>query len=211
MNCITLVLVYVIMNIKILLILNLVFITFVSAETVYKTLDAEGNVIFSDVPSIGAEVIEIEEAQTINIPEEKYRPVTKLKPDKIEYTKLVIASPENDATIYSNEGNVSINVEVEPALLKKDLLVLFMDGKEISSGKSLQFSLVNLERGTHTVDVVVKNEKGKILKRSGKLVFHLRKFSKLFKKPTADTTGTVVTPLGTDNTNSPPSTAIPVP
>jgi len=201
------------MKIKILLILNLVLISFVSAETAYKTVDAEGNIIFSDVPSYGAEVIEIEEAQTISIPDvnrPKYRPVTKLKPDEIEYTKLVITSPENDVTIRSNEGNVSINVEVEPKIFEDDLLVLFVDGKEVSSGKSLQFSLSNLDRGTHTVNVAVKNKADEFLKHSGKLVFHLRKESKLFQKATANTTGITTTTSASEGTDS-SSPDIPLP
>ncbi len=190
---------------KLLLILNLVFISSVYAETVYKTVDAEGNIIFSDVPTDGAEVLEIEKAQTVNIPEVKrseYRPVTKLIPDKIEYTRLVITSPENDATIRSNAGNVSINVAIEPVLFEDDLLVLFVDGKEVGSGKSLLFSLSNLDRGTHTVDVAVKNEKDEFLKRSAKLVFHLRKESKLFQKPAIDTT--ITTTPTAENTVPPP-------
>ncbi|HIF51997.1 MAG TPA: hypothetical protein EYQ42_10820 [Thiotrichaceae bacterium] len=189
---------------KLLLVLNLLFISFVYAETAYKTFDAEGNIIFSDVASDGAEMIELQEAQTVDTPEvtRRYRPTTKLEPKKKEYSKLVILSPENDITIHNNEGNISIAVEIKPLLFGGDSLVLFMDGKETSSGTSSQFSLSNVERGTHTIDVAVRNEKGKFIKRSEKLVLHLRKASVLFKKPTiADTTTSEKTesvPVSTD-------------
>jgi hypothetical protein len=205
------------MKIKILLVLSLIFIPFVYAETVYKILDAEGNIIFSDVPSEEAEVIEIEEVQILNIPVTEpfiTTPSAEKEQDTIQYTKLAILSPENDITIRSNEGVVSINVELEPTLFANDLLVLFMDGKEVSSGMSLQFSLTKLDRGTHTVYVAVKNEEGKLLKRSAKIIFHLRKESKLFKKPTndnastpenTDTTPTTDVTPSTENTGSSPS------
>lgn len=182
------------MKIKILLILNLVFVPFVFAETVYKTLDDEGNVIFSDVPSEGTEVIKLQKAQTISLPEVKPLEYESLKKEtsENEYNRLVIISPENNATIRSNEGKISIDVEVEPELFEGDLLVLFMDGKEVSSGTSLQFALSDLERGMHTVDVGVKNEKDVFLKRSTKLVFHLRKASLLFPKPTSNAKGVML-------------------
>ncbi len=199
------------MKIKTYLILCFVFIPFVYAETVYKTRDAEGNIIFSDVPSEGAETIEIQEAQTVNIPELKRsgnRPTTKLEPKDTVYSKLEILSPEDDMTIHSNEGKVSIKVEVEPVLSEEDYLVLFMDGKEVSSGKSTQILISDLDRGTHSINVVLKNEKDKVLKQSQKLVFHLRKQSRLFKNrgnidtDTPDNAG-VVTEIP-ENTDSAP-------
>jgi len=174
------------MNIK-LFFIGLFFISSVYAETVYKTRDAEGNVIFSDVFSEGSEVIEIKDAQTLHIPEvstSKNRRTIKLVPKEVEYTQLKIINPQNDATIHSNEGIVTINIEMTPALDEKHLIVLSLDGKEVESGSALEFALAGLDRGMHAVNVAVKNEKGKILKHSGKLVFHLRKKFKFFKNQT---------------------------
>lgn len=201
------------MNIKILLVLNLVFFPIASAETVYKTFDAEGNIIFSDVPAEGAEEIEIKEAQILNIPEVKpvkYLSVSE-EEETIQYSRLVISSPENDVTIHSNEGKVGIKIEIEPELFEEDVLVLFLDGNEVESGNSSKFLLSNLDRGTHTVNVVVKNGEEKVLKRSTRIVFHLRKSSKLFKKATVNSTGITTTPA-TENTGSTSSSSdIPVP
>ena len=197
------------MKIKILLVLNLVFVTFVSAETVYKSRDSEGNIIFSDVSVEGAEEIEIKEAQTINIPEVKgvdNRPAKKLTPDEINYTRFEITSPENESTIRSNEGIAAINIEMAPSLDEKHLIVLMLDGKEVSSGKSLQLSLTALDRGSHTVTAVVKNEKDKVIKRSNQLIFHLRKDSKLFKNRSNENTSTPdsvsTTPASPDSSDS---------
>ena len=161
-----------------------------NGETVYKTVDDEGNIIFSDMPSKGAEEIVIKEAQTIKIPENKsfdYAKSTK-KPTVAQYNKLVITSPENDTTIHSNVGNVSVGFILEPALNEKDLMVLFMDEKQVMTGKESEFSLTNIDRCTHTLYVAVKDEKEKLLKRSGKVVFHVRRASILSQNrvPTPD-------------------------
>lgn len=166
-----------------------IIITFslsVAAETVYKTRDAEGNIIFSDVATEGAEKIQIQEAQTLNLPMPKRvgeRPTTKLSPEAINYSQFKIISPEQDSTIHSNEGTLEVSAILNPALDEKHAIVFLIDGKEISNGKSLQLSLSNLDRGTHGVSAIIKDENNKVLKRTDKVTFHLRKASKLFKKP----------------------------
>ncbi len=183
------------MNIKFLLFISLIFVPIVQAETVYKTIDAEGNIVFSDTPSAGAEEIKIKEAQAIKPPKARS---FKLSPDediskKFNYTKLAIASPENDSTIHGGEGNVNITVTLEPDLEENDIIVLSMDGKEMLSGRSPQILLENVDRGTHTISVVVKNEVEKVLKRSAKVTFHVRRIAQL--SPEFKSAPDVVTPL----------------
>lgn len=204
------------MNIKLLLSLIFLFVTYVHAETVYKTVDAEGNIVFSDVPSEGAEEIKIKEAQAINLPKArsyKLSPAEE-KSKKFNYTKLAIVSPENDSSIHGGEGNVNITAILEPELNEKDVMVLFMDGKEILSGRSPQFLLANVDRGTHSISVVVKNEDDKVLKRSAKVTFHVRRISQLSPELRSDPE--VVTPLNPPKTpqtdvspTNPPKPVIP--
>lgn len=159
--------------------ISLFLTTLVSAETVYKTVDKEGNVIFSDSKTENAEVIEIQDAQALDLPKVR---TFKLSPPKEKhktsgYTKLEIVSPQNDATIHSNEGNVNINTNIEPELNNKDTLVVYLDGKQVETGKNPRFLLTNINRGTHTVDVALKDQNGMELKRSGKVTFHVRRTS----------------------------------
>lgn len=152
---------------------------FAYAETVYKAVDAEGNTVFSDVPSEGAEEIKIKKAQAINPPKArsfKLSPAEDIS-KKFNYTKLAIAKPENDSTIHGGDGNVNITVTLEPELNENDVIVLSMDGKEMLSGRAPQFLLANVDRGTHTLSVVVKNEVDKVLKRSAKVTFYVRRVS----------------------------------
>ena len=167
------------MKIKFLLFISLIFIPAVYEETVYKTVDAEGNAVFSDAPSAGAEEIKVKEAQTINPPKARS---FKLSPPednskKFNYTKLVIINPENESTIHGGEGNVNITVTLEPELTEMDVMVLYLDGKEMLSGKAPQFLLTNVDRGTHSISVAVKNKLDKELKRSAKVTFHVRRTS----------------------------------
>ncbi len=191
------------MNIKSLLFISLIFVPLAYAETVYKTVDADGNIVFSDVPSAGAEEIKIKKAQAINSPKSrsfKLSPAEE-KSKKFKYTKLVIVSPENDSTIHGGEGNVNITVTLEPELNEKDVMVLFMDGKEMLIERAPHFLLENVDRGTHTVSVVVKNEDDKVLKRSAKVTFHVRRITQL--SPALRSDPKVVTPLNPPKTPKP--------
>ena len=156
----------------------------VSAETVYKTRDAEGNIIFSDMPTEGAEKIKVQEAQTLNLPMPKRlgeRPTTKLSPKAINYTEFKIINPQHDSTIHSNEGVINVSTILSPELDEKHSIAFLIDGKKVSEGKSLQLSLNNFDRGTHNVIAMIKDEKDKVIKQSNNITFHLRKASKLFK------------------------------
>lgn len=183
------------MNIKFLLFISLIFVPLVYAETVYKTVDAEGNTVFSDVQSEGAEEIKIKKDQAIKPPKArsfKLSPAEDIS-KKFNYTKLAIAKPENDSTIHGGDGNVNITVTLEPELNENDVIVLSMDGKEMLSGRAPQFLLGNVDRGTHTISVVVKNEVDKVLKRSAKVIFHVRRTTQL--SPELRSAPGVVTPL----------------
>ncbi|MCZ6803273.1 MAG: DUF4124 domain-containing protein [Proteobacteria bacterium] len=153
------------MKIRSLFIINLILVTLVTAETVYKTVDEEGNSVFSDKPTEGAEVIEIKEARTISFPETKSFDYTssKKKQSGVQYTRLVITHPRNDSTIQNNSGNVTISVYLEPSLRSGHSIVITMDGNEISNGSASSASVDNVDRGAHNIVASVVSEEGEKL------------------------------------------------
>ena len=164
--------------------LLLFFTTLLSAETVYKSVDKNGNIIFTDQPVEGAEKIEIREAQSVEIPEARS---IKLSPpdsviEKKEYNDISIISPLHDSTIHDNNGSVSIDAELSPDLFTGDKIVFYLDGMQVAEGESLQHVLNNIDRGSHTINVAVVNSENREIKRSDDVVFHLRRASKLFNQ-----------------------------
>src|SRR3990172_5300642 len=130
------------------------------AEDVYRTVDEHGNVIYTDTPAQGAEKIRVDEVQTINpgdVPQFVYTPPADAGDT---YSRLEIVSPENDSVIQGN--NVTVSVALEPPLNLRTghYLELRLDGNEAASGSGLQFTLSNLERGTHTLDMAVVDQSG---------------------------------------------------
>ncbi len=160
-----------------LLFITLFLLTSVSAE-VYRSLDEDGNVVFTDKPSPDAEKIRVDKVQTISPPKVtdfEYTPPEKAVNDG--YTKLEIISPQNDQTFTGGAGNVMVNILIEPALDTKqgDRLVLTMDGKKQAEASSTSFSFTNLDRGTHTTKADIVNKSGKSLKSSATVTFFVRR------------------------------------
>ncbi len=141
---------------------------------VYRSVDENGNVVFTDKPSPDAELIEVDELQTIQPPsvgDFEYTPPP-VKP-KSKYTEVSITSPQNDAAIRNNGGNVTVNIATKPGLQANDHLVLYLDGKEIMLGKATAKAFSGLDRGSHQLRAAVKDADGRIQLSSSSVTFHL--------------------------------------
>jgi uncharacterized protein DUF4124 len=156
----------------ILLCITMTMLTSVSAE-VYRTLDEDGNVIFTDKPSPDAEKIKIDKIQTVSPPPvEDFEYTPPEKTTEFVYTTLEIVSPENDQVFTGNIGDVTVSIMVQPELnaAQGDRLLLSMDGNKQEDSSST-FKFTNLDRGVHTVKVDVVNKDGKSLKSSAPVSF----------------------------------------
>ncbi len=169
----------------------LMTVAFPLLADVYRSMDGQGNFVFSDKPSPGAEKIEARSAPSIKLhgsgdaqPSDKNSTKSAEEEKPTRYTALKITAPENDQAVRDNAGNVSIDVAIKPALNTKQghRLGVVLDGRlqpETWSGNHAQ--LTNVNRGTHTLQAVVMNKAGNILIRSESLTFHLLRFSRLFR------------------------------
>lgn len=172
------------MRILLCSLLLLMMMPTIHAETVYRSVDKDGNTVFSDKPSQGAEKMDIPDAQTVKSPSAgkfHYQPPPKSPPPA--YSSVAITSPDDDASVRQNDGNISVQVAVQPALQNQDTLQLHMDGKIVGTGSSTSFSLNNVDRGTHTLQAVVVDNTGKTLASSATVTFHLLRHSILNQPP----------------------------
>jgi hypothetical protein len=166
------------------------FILFIpnSYSAVYKQVDEQGNVIYSDKPGEKGKKIE-PPASTTYTPPPTTRPAS--TPSALEqsiesaaYSNIAISEPANDVSIRDNAGNVSVKVIVTPALKLNagHKIALYLDGKLAAKLKNNSYTFENLDRGAHTLKAAVISSTGKILKESGEVTFYLHRFSVLHKK-----------------------------
>ncbi len=146
---------------------------------IYRWVDSNGNVHFSDRPHKGAEKIELPEVQTFSPP-----PVPESKPPAEEddtdassyYTSVKITQPESEATLRDNQGMVSVLVNLQPNLRVGDSLQLLYDGNPLGSPQTTTaFILNNVYRGSHTVSVQVLDSKGNVVTQSESITFFMHR------------------------------------
>lgn len=146
------------------------------AADVYMTVDENGNPTFSDQPSENAEKLEIKEVTTI--PAFDGRPPPAKTPEPAHpYRNITVVSPKQDETYFRSEGDLVVTVQLTPRLRSSDTLVYYKDGTEIFAGKSSSHSIAEMDRGTHTVSVAVRDVDGNILIKSSDIIFFMKQNS----------------------------------
>lgn len=152
-----------------------------AAAEIYRWTDDAGNIVFSDTPKPGAEVVELSEPTIVpgrseNGPEQTQAQARVAKP----YDSVTITKPEDESTIRSNVANVDVGVRIVPRLQTefRHKVQLLFDGQAVGEpSNSLAFSLPNVDRGAHTLQAHIVDENGKIVKRSPGATFFVHKIS----------------------------------
>ena len=97
------------------------------------------------------------------------------------YAEIRISSPADDASIRDNAGNVKVDVKLSPELRTGDKVELKLDGQSIGGGKKTAFTLTDMDRGSHSLQALVKNSAGKVVARSASITFTLQRRSKILQ------------------------------
>ncbi len=172
---------------------------FISANAfaeIYRSIDEDGNVIFTDRSGQGKDERIIILPKSITIKNSTDAPrrerieglgrINKTEGAAKPYTQFAIISPGNDEPIRDNTGNVELKLALSPSLQIKfgHRIQIELDGKmQKMRWRMDSMLLTNLDRGTHNLRAFIVDKTGKKLKTSQSVTFHLQKFSRLFKKP----------------------------
>lgn len=159
----------------------------------YKWVDEEGNVSYSDQPQ-HKDARKLDSLGDNTIPATRVPPKAQPAlpaPDEPEtrYSSLQITSPEDDQAIRSNPGNITVSLTIEPALnvAQGHSISLLLDHQLVSENITTdQAMLQNIDRGTHQLSAVIKNQQGRTLKQSNSITFHLHRHSILHPKAGAN-------------------------
>lgn len=137
---------------------------------IYKWVDENGNIHFSDKAQPGAETVTLPPTQTFSPPKTSapLPPTPEItRQATATYTKIMIVQPQDQETIRSNQGLLSVVTRVEPELNKDDKLQLLYDGSPIGNPQTeLIFTLTKVFRGSHTLQLQVLNENGSVIASS---------------------------------------------
>ncbi len=149
-----------------------------SAE-IYKYTDAQGKTVFTNQPPEGQAVERIELSPTNTLPSTTPTPsAPPVPPSAItRYRMLQLAGLPDDEALRANNGNFTVNVQIEPSLAPGHSLQLLLDGSPHGpASASTQLHVSQADRGTHSLAVQVLAD-GKALQQSDALTFTVQRIS----------------------------------
>lgn len=149
------------------LLVLMVLLAQVAGADVYKVVDKDGTVRYTDKPPTeNAEKIKLREVNTVPgaEPLPQSTPVSSYEPREaaINY-QIGIISPRADVTIPVGQRDLAIAVTVNPGLQEGHLLVYFMNGELLEETTLNNIVVKDVPRGSHTLVVEAINADGQSL------------------------------------------------
>jgi hypothetical protein len=157
------------------------------AATVYRWVDEDGVVHYSDQPHPNAEKLQVHAAQT-------YKPSASETAARstggasggassaapAPYQGCAIVQPQNDQS-FANVDSLTVVVQTDPVLHTGDKVYVTVDGQPLNGGSPTgsQFVLSPVDRGTHTAQAQVKDAGGALQCQTPPVTFHVTQVSLL--------------------------------
>lgn len=137
---------------------------------IYKSVDEQGNVSYSDQPPDDGkqgEKLELPPTNTAPAIETRPRQASEQPEEPAPEPKVTIVTPENDTVIPMGPGNFSVQAAATPTLRSGELLQLTIDGKPYGEAqRDTRWSLTGMFRGGYDLEVARLDADGEIIARS---------------------------------------------
>jgi hypothetical protein len=152
------------------------------ATTVYKWVDENGVVHYSDQPHPNAQKVQLKSAQTYTPAQgtSAAAAVPPPPPPAHSYRGCVIAQPPN-ASELANVDSLAVVVQTDPALHAGDQIYVLLDGQALNGGAptGAQFTISPVDRGEHTLQAVVKGSDGSVICQTASVTYNVHQPSLL--------------------------------
>lgn len=139
-------------------------------KKLYKWVDENGNVHYSDEPRKGAKEFEIKEVPTIKMDTPRIQ-ATGLEaldiaedPDDFQggYSVARLNEPLNNSVVRNNAGAITLTAQLTPGLSENHSIRFFLDGRPVSQDpKALTVTVEKQNYGEHSAYFIIFNNKGK--------------------------------------------------
>lgn len=145
--------------------------------TIYKWVDENGVVHYSDQPHTDAEKVHLNAPQTYKA--QHYTPSPDgPPPDPSQHaavtTSCAIASPGDQETM-QNTDTVPVSLQIDPAPTGNTQVSIMLDGRAVATAAGQQqFTLTGVDRGQHSITAVVRDGTGRVVCTSPGVTFFVR-------------------------------------
>lgn len=153
--------------------------SFAAPKKIYVWRDAKGVLVFSDTPQpeVDAEEIKLNSKAIEMKPVDTSILYKDQKDKKIKFT-IDITSPIHEETIRDNTGSIHISGRIGPRFIPGHKVQLYLDGAKYGHPQaSILFVIRNIDRGEHTLQLGLMDDKGKSLAKSKTITLFLHRRS----------------------------------
>ncbi len=174
--------------VRLLLLSLLLAIPMAAAAQIYRSVDEQGNVVFSDQPPPAGsegEQVELQPLNTTPAPEPRPEPAPQEEEEAAPVADygVTITDPANETTIPMGPGNFTVSARVEPPPGPDDLLQLRLNGENRGDPqRSGIWELTNVFRGAHDITVSVLDKDGNDLVTSDPVRVYVLRPSSNFRR-----------------------------
>ncbi|HSY05761.1 MAG TPA: DUF4124 domain-containing protein [Steroidobacteraceae bacterium] len=156
------------------------------AATVYKWVDENGVVHYSDQPHANAQKLQVKDVQTFPHSELGSAPSGGATPPPAPPGKLTVYQgcavvQPTDQQDFANTDAITIAVQSDPVLRPGDQVYVTLDGQPLNNGQptGAQFTLSPVDRGTHTLQAQVRGADGTVLCQTPAVTYNVHQPSLL--------------------------------
>lgn len=140
-------------------------------QPIYKSTDAQGNVVFTDKPPAEGtqrEEVKLQRLNTQPAPDVATIPAARnATPEATVEPTVAITLPADQTVIPMGQGDFIVEAKATPPLVNGEQLLLQIDGMPAGSPQAAgRWALTNVLRGGHTLSVLRLNAAGAVAAQS---------------------------------------------
>ena len=160
-----------------------------ASAQVYKWVDEDGVIHYSDQPVAGAELVTLpkrsngntvaaprQRATTPRATAEAADTSASPAPEPFTYSAISFTAPAAEETLWNIGGVLSVSLALQPALQSGHRLRVYFDG-EPQDQRTTSFQIQEVWRGEHNLQAEVVDESGTLMIRSEPMRFYVQQSS----------------------------------
>lgn len=152
---------------------------------IYKTVDEDGNVIYTDrKPSDDAQPMSLPDLTVADPPAARPQLVTPERDTESAEVTLSIESPQPEEHIHGTENNtLPVRLSSSIEMPNSASIILYLDGEAQQPMRSLSTRIPGIDRGEHTLRAEMVTRGGRVIASAEPVVFYMRQASRLHPTP----------------------------
>jgi hypothetical protein len=165
-----------VMKLRMLILLVACYSTVATAQDVYQSTDAEGNVIYTDQePADGGLKLKLPPMNVLD-PAKSMEIEAEAEQRPFEYIGLQIIAPQNDETFFIATNPVSIQIKVIPQVNSElgHRLQILLDDQVLTENQQ-SYVLQDADRGSHVISARILDKKRLPVITSKPVTIHIQK------------------------------------